>query len=180
MGKGLKTVEAGVSLVNVTSEVFQQVAASSRQSADTARAIEKTTAEQARGVAQIMETSVNIADQFEQIARALQDQRSGSERIAQAAERMREITRQVRTATQEQSTGSRQIADAVGSVTQAAQVARATSEQNMGAHQISEAISRIQAITRDTMDVSIEMDIAVQTIKEKAASLQSELEGFKF
>ena len=181
MGKGLKTVEAGVSLVNVTSEVFQQVAASSRQSADTARAIEKTTAEQARGVAQIMETSVNIADQFEQIARALQDQRSGSERIAQAAERMREITRQVRTATQEQSTGSRQIADAVGSVTlQAAQVARATSEQNMGAHQISEAISRIQAITRDTMDVSIEMDMAVQTIKEKAASLQSELEGFKF
>ena len=181
MGKGLKTVEAGVSLVNVTSEVFQQVAASSRQSADTARAIEKTTAEQARGVAQIMETSVNIADQFEQIARALQDQRSGSERIAEAAERMREITRQVRTATQEQSTGSRQIADAVGSVTlQAAQVARATSEQNMGAHQISEAISRIQAITRDTMDVSIEMDMAVQTIKEKAASLQSELEGFKF
>jgi methyl-accepting chemotaxis protein len=181
MARGLKAVEAGVSLVNVTSDVLRQVGDSSRQSADTARAIEKTTAEQAKGVAQIMETSAGIADQIDQIARALQEQRAGSERIAQAAERMREITRQVKSATQEQTTGSRQIADAVGSVTiQAGQVARATSEQNLGTRQISDAINRIQGITRDTMDVSIEMDMAVQAIKEKAAALQAELNGFKF
>jgi methyl-accepting chemotaxis protein len=181
MARGLKAVEAGVPLVNVTSDVLRQVGDSSRQSADTARAIEKTTAEQAKGVAQIMETSAGIADQIDQIARALQEQRAGSERIAQAAERMREITRQVKSATQEQTTGSRQIADAVGSVTmQAEQVARATSEQNMGARQISEAIGHIQENTRDTMDVSIEMEMAVQTIKEKAAALQAELDKFTF
>ena len=181
MGRGLKAVEAGVSLVNVTSEVFQQVADSSRQSADMARAIEKTTAEQAKGVAQIMETSVGTARQIEQIAGALQEQRKGSERIARAAERMREITRQVKTATQEQTTGSRQIANAVESVTlQAAQVARSTSEQNLGAQQISEAISRIQNITQDTVDVSIEMDMTAQALKEKATALKAELDGFKF
>jgi methyl-accepting chemotaxis protein len=181
MGKGLKAVEAGVSLVNVTNEVLRQVAQSSQQSADTARAIERTTAEQAKGVTQIMDTAVTIAEQIDQIARALQEQRAGSERIALAAERMREITRQVKTATQEQTSGSRQIADAVESVTtQAGQIARATSEQNKGAQQISVAITRIQEITRDTMDVSIEMDMAVQTIKEKAVVLQSELDGFKF
>jgi len=181
MGKGLKAVESGVALVNVTSEVLEQVSNSSRQSADMARAIEKTTAEQAKGVAQITETSVSIAGQLEQIAGALQEQRQGSGRIAQAAERMRDITRQVRTATQEQTTGSRQIANAVESVTaQAAQSARSTQEQSLGMQQMSEAITRIQKITQDTVDVSIEMDTAVQTLKSKADALQAELEGFKF
>ncbi len=181
MGRGLKAVESGVALVNVTNDVLEQVADSSRQSADMARAIEKTTAEQARGVAQITETSVGIADQLERIAGALQEQRRGSERIAQAAEQMRELTRQVSTATREQTTGSRQIANAVESVkTQASQAARSTSEQSLGTRQISEAIGRIQTITQDTVDVSIEMDLAVQTLKQKADALQAELEDFKF
>src|SRR5512143_1867707 len=95
MARGLTAVERGVDLVNVTSDMLEQVADSSRQSATMARAIEKTTAEQARGVAQITETSLSISAQLEQIASALQEQRKGSERIAQAAERMREITRLV-------------------------------------------------------------------------------------
>jgi methyl-accepting chemotaxis protein len=181
MDRGLKAVESGVALVNVTSEVLEQVATSSRQSADMARAIEKTTAEQARGIAQITETSASIAGQLEQIAGALQEQRSGSERIAQAAERMRDITRQVKTATREQTTGSRQIANAVESVTtQASQVARSTSEQQLGAQQISEAISRIQTITQDYAKVTIEMEAAVKSLKQKAEALKGELEGFKF
>ncbi len=181
MGKGLKAVDAGVSLVNVTSEVLQQVADSSLQAAETARAIEKTTAEQAKGVSQITETSVYIADQVEQIATALKEQQRGSDRIVLAAEQMREITRQVKTATQEQTTGSRQIANAVESVTlQAAQVSRSTSEQNLGAQQISEAIARIQKTTQDTVDVSVEMNMAVDTLKAKADALRAELQGFKF
>jgi len=181
MGRGLQAVEAGVSLVNVTSDVLKQVADSSRQSAEVARAIEKTTGEQAKGVSQITETSVSIAEQIEQIANALQEQRRGSERIAKAAERMRDITRQVKSATQEQTTGSRQIANAVESVTaQASQSARSTQEQSLGAQQISEAITRIQKITQDTVDVSIEMDMAVQTLKSKADELRTALEGFKF
>ncbi len=181
MGRGLKAVDAGVALVNVTSEVLQQVADSSQQAAETARAIEKTTGEQAKGVSQITETSLNVADQVDQIANALKEQRRGSERIVQAAERMREITRQVKTATREQTTGSRQIANAVESVTmQAAQVARSTSEQNIGAQQISNAISQIQKITQDTVDVSIEMDMAVETLKSKADALRAELQGFNF
>jgi methyl-accepting chemotaxis protein len=181
MARGLKAVEAGSSLVNVTSEVLEQVADSSRQSAEMARAIEKTTAEQARGVAQIKEASVNIANQIEQIARAMQEQRRGSERIGLAAERMRDITRQVKTSTQEQTTGGRQIAKAVESVkVQAAQVARSTSEQSVGAQHIGDAVGKIQKITQEVVDVSVEMDITVQTLKTRADALQVELEGFKF
>jgi methyl-accepting chemotaxis protein len=181
MGRGLMAVERGVDLVNVTSDVLEQVADSSRQSASMARAIEKTTAEQAKGVAQITETSLGISEQLEQIASALQEQRKGSERIVQAAERMRDITRQVRSATQEQTTGSRQIANALESVTaQASQVARSTSEQSLGAQLIRDAMSRIQKITQETVDVSSEMDVAVKDLKQKADALQSELKGFKF
>ncbi len=181
MARGVKAVDAGSALVNVTSEVLVQVADSSRRSLDMARAIEKATAEQSRGAAQIKEASVSIASQIEQIAHAMQEQRRGSERIAQAAERMRDITRQVKTSTQEQTTGGRQIAKAVESVKgQAGQIARSTSEQGVGAQHISDAVSRIQKITQEVVDVSIEMDMAVNTLKTRADALQSELGGFKF
>jgi methyl-accepting chemotaxis protein len=181
MNRGMKAVAEGRELVEVTSDVLQQVADSSRKSAAMARAIEKTTAEQAHGISQITETSINTADQIEQIAKALQEQRSGSERIAQASERMRDIARQVKTATHEQTAGSRQIAGAVEAVTgQAAQVAHSTSEQTQGAQKISDAITSIQKITQDTVDVSIEMDIAAQTLKTKADALQAELRNFRF
>jgi methyl-accepting chemotaxis protein len=180
MARGLTAVERGVDLVNVTSDMLEQVADSSRQSANMARAIEKTTAEQAKGVSQITETSLSISAQLEQIASALQEQRKGSERIVQAAERMRDITLLVKSATQEQTTGSRSIANAVESVTaQAAQVARSTAEQSLGAQQIGEAINRIQKITGDTVGVSIEMDKSVKAFKQNADVLNGELDGFK-
>jgi len=180
MARGIQAVEAGASLVNVTSSVLEQVAESSKQSAEMARAIERATAEQARGVAQITENSVNIASQIEHIASAMQEQQRGSERIARAADKMRDITRQVKTATQEQTTGGKQIAAAVDSVKQqAAQIARATSDQNVGAKSISDAVGRIQKITQETVDVSIEMDMAVQALKARADVLHSELESFR-
>jgi methyl-accepting chemotaxis protein len=179
MGKGLEAVESGVALVKVTSDVFSRVAESSGQSAEMARAIELTTAEQAKGVTQITAAAVNIAEQIEHIAHAMQEQQKGSERIAQAAEKMRDITRQMKVATQEQTVGGRQIAKAMEVVTsQAAQVARSTAEQRLGAQQIADAIARIQKITEDNVNVSVEMDMSEATLREKAAALQAELRKF--
>ena len=62
---------------------------------------------------------------------------------------------------------------------QAALVARSTSEQSVGAQHISDAVSKIQKITQEVVDVSVEMDITVQTLKSRADALQAELEGFK-
>lgn len=180
MARGLKAVEAGSGLVNVTSEVLEQVAESSLQSANMARAIERTTAEQARSVAQITGAAASIADRIEQIARSMHEQHQGSERIKLAADRMRDITRQVKIATREQSNGSKLIAAAVESIKeQAARIASSTSEQNTGVRHIGEAVGRIQTITQETMDVSIELDIAVQTLKTRSESLSTELESFK-
>ena len=181
MAKGLQAVEDGSDLVKVTSEVFGHVADLSKQSADMARAIELTTTEQAKGVSQISDASSNIAEQIEHIAQAMQEQRRGSERIAQATEKMRDITRQMKVATHEQTLGSKQIAKAVDAVTeQAAQVARSTSEQSQGAQQISDAITRIQTITEENVDVSVEMDMAEGALREKAEALQAELKKFKY
>ncbi len=180
MSRGRAAVENGVELVKVTSDVFAQVAESSKQSAEMARAIELTTAEQARGVSQINDAAVNIAGQIERIAAAMQEQQKGSERIAQAAEKMRDITRQMKVSTQEQTVGSKQIARAVEAVTtQAAQVARSTAEQNKGAQQISDAVARIQKITEENVNVSVEMDMAEAVLREKAVALQAELKKFK-
>jgi methyl-accepting chemotaxis protein len=181
MAKGLQAVMNGSDLVKVTSTVFEQVSQSSRQAAEMARTIELTTAEQTKGISQITEAAVNIAGQIEQIAHAMQEQHKGSERIAHAAEKMRDITRQMKTATQEQTAGSRQIAKAMEAVTmQTTQVARSTSEQSKGAQQISDAITSIQKITEQNVDVSVEMDMAEATLREKAAALQAELKRFAF
>jgi methyl-accepting chemotaxis protein len=179
MARGLQAVQQGSDLVAVTSGVLEQVSLSSKQASEMARAIELTTTEQAKGVSQITEAASIIAEQIEQIASAMQEQRQGSERIAQAAEQMRDITRQMKSATQEQTIGSRQIAKAMEAVTaQATQVARSTREQSQGAQSISDAITRIQKITEENVDVSVEMDMAEVTLREKAGALQNELKRF--
>ena len=160
--------------------VLEQVADSSHQSSDMARAIERTTAEQARGIAQVNEAVVNMTKQIEQITQAMQEQRRGSDQIMNATEKMRDISHRVKSATQEQTTGSKQIARSMEAVTtQAGQIARATSEQNEGALQISKAVASIQQITQETVDLSIELDVAMQSLKERAVALQSELNRFK-
>jgi len=63
---------------------------------------------------------------------------------------------------------------------QASQIARSTSEQSVGAQHISDAVDKIQKITQEVVDVSVEMDITVQTLKTRAQELQAELDGFKF
>lgn len=181
MAKGREAVEHGVALVQVTTDVFDTVAGSSKQAADMARAIELTTAEQTKGVTQITDAARNIAEQIERIAGAMQEQRKGSERIANAAEKMRDITRQMKVATQEQTVGSKQIAQAVAAVTsQTSQVARSTLEQSHGAQMISDAIGRIQKITEENVNVSVEMDMAEAALRERAADLQAELKKFRF
>jgi methyl-accepting chemotaxis protein len=180
IARGREAVEKGARLVTTTSEVFEKVARSSEQSAEMARAIELTTAEQARGVSQINDAAQNIAGQIERIAAAMQEQQKGSERIAQAAEKMRDITRQMKVSTREQTVGSKQIAQAVEAVTeQAGQVARSTAEQSQGAQQISDAVTQIQKITEENVNVSVEMDIAQATLREKADALLTELKKFR-
>ncbi len=180
MGKGLKAVESGTDLVQVTREVLQQVAESSRQSSDMARAIERTTTEQARGLTQVNEAAVNISHQIEHISRAMQEQRRRSDQIMTATEKMRSITRRVSDATQEQTMGSRQIAQSVESVTaQAGQIARSTFEQHQGAKHISKAVADIQQITQENVDLSVELEIAMQSLRERAFALQEELAKFK-
>jgi methyl-accepting chemotaxis protein len=181
MKRGLTAVEGGAELVRVTRDVLEQVADSSRQAADMAGAIERSTAEQARGIAQITEASVSITHQIDQIALAMKEQHRGSEQIAKAAERMRDITHRVKYATEEQTTGSKQIAQSVEAVTsRAAQVARATAEQRQGAVHIADAVAKIQQITTESVDLSIELEMAMGALRERAAVLQGELEKFRF
>ena len=44
---------------------------------------------------------------------------------------------------------------------------------------ICEAIARLQKISEENMDVSVEMNMAEATLREKAADLQAELAKFK-
>ncbi len=179
MARGLKAVESGVGLVEVTREVLEQAAERSVRSSEMARAIERSTAEQARGITQISDAAHNILDQIEGISRAVQEQRRGSELISRSAEQMRGITRKMKQATQEQTEGSRQIAESVESVTgQASQIAKATAEQRQGADQISSAMVSVQKITNESVDLSIDMEVALNILRERAEALQSEMARF--
>lgn len=180
MEKGVKAVENGADLVRVTSDVLEQVAESSQRAAESARNIERTTSEQARGISQTTEAVMSITDQIEQIARAIGEQKKGGERILMVAEQMKEISHRVKQATGEQTAVSKQIAKAMEAVTgQAGQVARSTSEQQKGIAEISRAIGSIQKITQESVDLSVELDMAVQALKQGAEALKTELERFR-
>ncbi|MBP1655142.1 MAG: hypothetical protein H6Q28_1698, partial [Bacteroidetes bacterium] len=58
-------------------------------------------------------------------------------------------------------------------------IAHSTSEQSLGAQQIRDAITSIQKITEENVNVSVEMDMAEEALREKAAALQLELKKFK-
>jgi len=74
-------------------------------------------------------------------------------------------------ATQEQTIGSKQILQAMEAVNDPGVPGRPVHvEQGLGAQQISDAINRIQKITEDNVNVSVEMDVAEITLREKGCS----------
>ncbi|MGC2063038.1 MAG: methyl-accepting chemotaxis protein [Thermodesulfovibrionales bacterium] len=177
---GIHTVEHGLLLVRDVNVALQDISASSRESTEMARAIQRATAEESIVIKQITSAVGNMVEQTDNISRAIQEQSKGSRFIIEATERVKELSSQVKTATNEQRVGSRQIALVIENVTdKASKIAGATGQQKEKSIEIVGAMEKILNTTGNLIQSSNEMNSVISSLKEEAVNLIGELRKFK-
>lgn len=176
---GLEAVDAGLKLVRGVESALGGIAKSSVASSEMAKAIQRSTAEEAQAVGQIAHAIQEMVGQAENIARALQEQNSGSAFISGQTEKMKEISRQVRGAIGEQRQGSDHMVEAIGDVArQAEAIAVATGQQKAKSADIVRSMGRIQEATGSLVVSSNEMKATVGALTAAAQKLHDELDKF--
>lgn len=177
---GIQTVERGLLLVRDVNAALQDISASSRESTEMARAIQRATAEESIVIKQITDAVGNMTVQTDTISRAIQEQSKGSRFIIEATERVKELSSQVKTATNEQRDGSRQIAHVIENVTdKASKIAGATGKQKEKSLEIVRSMEKILNTTSNLIQSSNEMNSVITSLKEEAVNLIEELQKFK-
>jgi methyl-accepting chemotaxis protein len=177
--QGIKTVERGLSLVRDVHQALSGILDSSRVSTEMSKAIQRATSEESQVIKQITDSIKGMSKQVENISRAAQEQSKGSKFIVEATEKMREISHHIKVATGEQKDGSRQISGAVENVTQQADhIAKATGKQLERSAEIVQSMDKIQNTTGKLIQASHEMSAAINSLKEEARNLLSELQKF--
>ena len=176
---GLQAVDAGLKLVRGVESALGGIAKSSVSASDMAKAIQRSTAEEAQAVGQIAQAIQQMVGQAENIARALQEQNTGSAFISGQTEKMKGISRQVRGAISEQRQGSAHMVEAIGDVArQAESIAVATGQQKAKSDDIVRSMGRIQEATGSLVVSSNEMKATVGALTTAAQKLHDELGKF--
>ncbi|HXX80313.1 MAG TPA: methyl-accepting chemotaxis protein, partial [Thermodesulfovibrionales bacterium] len=177
--QGIEAVERGLGLVRDVHEALSGILDSSRVSTEMSKAIQRATSEESQVIKQITDSIKGMSKQVENISRAAQEQSKGSKFIVEATEKMREISHHIKVATGEQKDGSRQISGAVENVTQQADhIAKATAKQLERSAEIVQSMDKIQNTTGKLIQVSHEMSAAINSLKDEARNLLSELQKF--
>ena len=176
---GLQAVDAGLKLVRGVEEALGGIAKSSVASAEMAKAIRRSTTEEALAVNQIAQSIQQMVNQAESIGRALEEQNSGGAFIVGQNEKVKDIARQVRAAIGEQRQGSAHMVGAIGDVASQAQaIAGATGQQKEKGAEIVRSMGRIQEATGMMIVSSNEMKATVGALTAAAQKLHDELGKF--
>ncbi|MEK7871252.1 MAG: methyl-accepting chemotaxis protein [Nitrospirota bacterium] len=177
---GARSVEEGVRLSLEAGEALKEILMSSRKSSEMGREIEMATVEQAKGIKQVTDSIQKISGMVKQISLATTEQIKGSRQIMQATERMRDITRDVKNSTEEQAKGSKQITKAVENVTERAQqIVKAIDAQKKGSEVVVRFIDEMRGISKESVILVSEMNLAVDTLTKQAILLKDEMGKFK-
>lgn len=178
--EGIKTVDDGLTLVQGVNDALQNIIQSSQASTDMSRAIQRATSEQTGVIRQITDSIKHMSDQVEHISLATQEQNKGSRFIIETTEKLKEISHQVKLATSEQKEGSVHITDAISNITgQVERIAHDTQSQKQGSEEIVQSIDSIKDSTDKLVSTSNGMATTINSLKEEAENLLSELRKFK-
>jgi methyl-accepting chemotaxis protein len=172
-------VDDGLKLVQGVESALGGIAKSSVASSDMARAIQRSTAEEALAVGQIAQAIQQMVVEAENIARALQEQNTGSVFISGQTEKMKGISRLVREAIGEQRQGGEHMVEAIGDVArQAESIDQTTGLQKLMSADIVRSMGRIHEATGSLVVASNEMNATVGDLEVASQKLHDELEKF--
>jgi len=180
MNEGLQSVETGLKVARDAGDALAKIVDSSRQSAEMAFSIERSTAEQARTTRLVSESMEKVKNMVAQVAKATLEQSKGALLITKATEKMRDVSTHVSKATAEQLTSTRQISDAMELVSEKSQqISKAVHEQQSGANQIFDAIEKMKDLPKTNVDRVSSMNQSLKGLFKNAELVMSELKGIR-
>ncbi len=175
MDEGIKRVDEGISLSNESGKALSQIVERAARSTEMAASIERSTAEQAKGVALVGDAMGRVRDMIQQVAKATAEQTKGVALIMESTEKIRDVSAHLKTATYEQSKGSRQISDAVENVSERIQhIATAIQEQKRGSDLIISSIEKIRELPASNRALAFSINKGLRDILQDTELLETE------
>ncbi|MEW6068841.1 MAG: phosphate/phosphite/phosphonate ABC transporter substrate-binding protein [Nitrospirota bacterium] len=180
MNEGLKSVGDGLKVADGASDALKKIIEVSKQSADMALAIDRSTEEQTKATRFVSASMERVKNMVSQVAMATSEQNKGVSLIAKAAEKVRDVTTQVKTATSEQLTTAKRISSSVEFVTGESQkIATSVSEQKTGSSQILLSVEKIKEIPKNTMNTVYNINLSMRSLFRSIEIVAKETERFK-
>jgi methyl-accepting chemotaxis protein len=173
-------VENGNALVVRTGEAFNDVIESAQKSAEMANTIQKATAEQVKGITQIMESMEMIMQIVEHVTKATHEHEIGSEYLVNVAEKVKEVSEVIKRGMQEQTSGIHLISRNLELTNERIKhIADATSEHGKANKETLFAADKIRAICNNTLTIAQEISTSFNILYQEAVTLKRDMEGFK-
>lgn len=180
MDEGLRSVEEGFKVTKDAGDALRKIVESSKQSAEMAFSIERSTAEQARATRLVSGAMEKVKNMVAQVAKATSEQSKGALLITKATEKMRDVANHVKAATAEQLTNTKQISEAIELVSEKSQkIARAVNEQKSGSNQISRSIEKIKDIPKANMNIVFDINRSLKGLFRNTELVDKEMQGIK-
>jgi methyl-accepting chemotaxis protein len=177
---GMQLVEEGSGMVYLAGENIALVVEEAQKSSRMARAIEKATEEQAKGLVQIRSAVDNISNMISQVAKATEEQVKGSGYMLEKLTEVRDATDSTKKGTAEQAQGVKLItknielaAEKTGEINKAAM---SQQETNDG---IVHAIEQIKNIGITALTDVEDVALSLKTLHAEIETLRKEMAAFR-
>jgi methyl-accepting chemotaxis protein len=176
---GARSVLSGVELSAQAGEALEAITASARSSGERVRSIAGAVREQSRAAGHVVGLMEGVREGVERIRTAGAEQERGHAVVGAAVGAMREVAGSVHRTTEEQARGAARIGESVEGVREAtAAIHRRLREQSEACAQAAAGLGRVAGRTRTHEDSVRRMAEATRSLRERAASLRTDVERF--
>jgi methyl-accepting chemotaxis protein len=181
MQGGIASVDEGLRRSKEAGDALGTMLESSKKSAEMSRAIERSTAEQARAAKLVTDAMERVRDMISQIAKATAEEAKGISLIFRETEKMKDAARQVSLAIDEQTLSSRQISGAMElAAERGQQISRALLDHKMSSKSISNIVEGVKGIPIENRKIAFRVSDDLKGLRKDAEFLKTEAEVFIF
>lgn len=180
MDEGLRSVEEGFRVTKDAGDALRKIVESSKQSAEMAFSIERSTAEQARATRLVSEAMEKVKNMVALTAKAASEQSKGALLITRATEKMKDVANHVNAATGEQLTNTKQVSEAIELVSEKSQhIAKAINELKSGSNQIFRSIEKIKDIPKTNINILFDITRSLKGLFRNTELVTKEMERMR-
>ena len=178
---GIVSVDEGLRLSKEAGDALGAMLGSSKKSAEMSRAIERSTAEQAKAAKLVADAMERVRDMISQSAKATAEEAKGISLIFRETEKMKDAARQVSLAIDEQTVSSRQISEVMEfAAERGQQISQALSGHRMSSKSIFNIVEGVKGIPLENRKIASRVSSDLADLRKNSALLRAETERFRF